>query len=75
MSRFERAYLITVLEEGGPSTAQEVWCCVEDRTERQVERDLERLVAEGVVVRTERPTYCSDCGSDSGVEYVYEVAR
>ena len=76
MSRFERAYLIAVLEEAGrPLSADDFWGRdTGERTLKQITRDLERLEAEGIVNRTEKPTYCGDCGSDDGVEYLYGLA-
>ena len=37
------------------------------------ERVLERLTSKGFLKRHECDTYCSDCGSDSGVEYRYTI--
>jgi hypothetical protein len=53
MAIFDRALLIAHLSEAGVAeSAETVWIYTTGQTERATERDLERLVAEGVLVRT-----------------------
>jgi len=77
MGKFDRAYYIAVISKSGAMSATLFWACYNDgsQSQKQVERDLERLVAEGELIRTEHGTCCRECGADSGVEYRYDIER
>ncbi len=70
---FDRAFLVATMDGREPLGADMLSIIVE-QPEKQTTRALERLVAEGVCVRTDHETYCRECGSDSGVEYRYALA-
>lgn len=72
MGRFERAVLIAAMDGRDPRPAEIIGIAA-DLPDNVTIRELERLESEGVVERTEYPTYCSECGSDSGVEYRYAL--
>lgn len=76
-SVMRRAFLIAQMEERGePMVVEEFDEFLEGKDDlRATKRDLERLVSEDVAVRTEHSTYCHTCGSDSGVEYRYSLAK
>jgi hypothetical protein len=77
MAVFDRALLIALLSKcPEPQSAEDLWepSLGEDApTEAQVGRDLDRLLAEGVLVRTVHATYCGHCGHEEGFEYLYAI--
>ncbi len=73
---FDKAYMIALLDGREPTTAEVLWFEADtpkDATEESVLMSLEALVTEGLVERTEHPTYCSKCESDRGNEFRYAL--
>lgn len=75
MGRLSRAYLIVLLTEHGASTVGDLMCNSSHRTERDLQRDLEQLEREGVVVHEQRGTECPTCGTPGAGERVYKLKR
>jgi predicted transcriptional regulator len=73
--KFDRAYLIAILEPKTEPVAAELLALAADMTETKATRELERLVSEGEITRSEHSTYCVECGSDAGVEYRYSPEK
>ncbi len=73
---FEEACAITAVDSSADGLTAEMLTCTSPCTgwtTWTAERVLERLTSLGVLEREERSTYCSECGSDSGVEYCYKI--
>jgi hypothetical protein len=77
MAVFDRALLIAHLSKCSPieASAEDIWADTvwNGRTQKEIERELERLLSEGVLVRTAHSTYCDHCSSEDGFEYRYAI--